>query len=415
MHNKMTTLLSKRLSWIRGHLAASLCAVLLAALAGTALPMSLAAANQFGEFIVSQIFNTTVASPPGDSFTYKLVPVPNPSFPPPPSLALLATEPGDVFDPIDGSLTFTLTGTEDRQFILDFTGVGPVNGNSDIGGNYLYTYNLTHITSPTHPNFGYDNTAYTIAFSVENDLNHLTSGNLLLVATVAHKSGQIAKVGEIEYTHSYAASSTTTTTTTTTTTHPTGSTTRPTVIPTTPTTLTTPTTTTTTVKPSDSSKTIDPTVETGSTGVTTGPTGGTTGPTEPTGQTTTDPGTTTKPPPTTDGGEYHQGGKHWALLNLILCLLGILLATLSLIKALRWKKDVEKEGYLEVRTVRYLWLIITTILAVVGVIFFLLTEDMRLPMVIVDIWTIINAIIFAMGIISLWLTFKKEKAKENNP
>jgi len=50
--------------------------------------------------------------------------------------------------------------------------------------------------------------------------------------------------------------------------------------------------------------------------------------------------------------------------------------------------------------------------AVVGIIVFILTEDMSLPMVLLDNWTIVNAIIFVLGIVSYRFIFKREKNEE---
>jgi len=66
----------------------------------------------------------------------------------------------------------------------------------------------------------------------------------------------------------------------------------------------------------------------------------------------------------------------------------------------------------EKKTTNLIWIVLAIIFGIAGIIFFLLTEDMRLPMVTFDIWTIVNAIFFAMVILSLLLAFGKEKNKE---
>ncbi|MCL2678821.1 MAG: InlB B-repeat-containing protein [Dehalococcoidia bacterium] len=108
------------------------------------------------------------------------------------------------------------------------------------------------------------------------------------------------------------------------------------------------------------------------------------------------------PPPPSDGDP-------WALVNLILCLLGVLLAVLVLIRAFLWNGVKDKEGHQEVRTVKYLWLFVVGILAVIGVIVFFLTEDMSMPVRLVDIWTIVNATIFILEILVVVLIFDKKK------
>jgi hypothetical protein len=60
-----------------------------------------------------------------------------------------------------------------------------------------------------------------------------------------------------------------------------------------------------------------------------------------------------------------------------------------------------------------LWLVATVVLAVVGVVVFLLTEDLSLPFGwVTDKWTILNAVILAIEIVAIWLCLKT--AKTNN-
>ena len=58
------------------------------------------------------------------------------------------------------------------------------------------------------------------------------------------------------------------------------------------------------------------------------------------------------------------------------------------------------------------WLAILTVMGIVGVIVFILTEDMTRLMVLVDNWTIVNAIIFIIALISYRYAFKREKEDE---
>lgn len=118
----------------------------------------------------------------------------------------------------------------------------------------------------------------------------------------------------------------------------------------------------------------------------------------------------------------------WALLNLILCIAGAVLAVVILIVALvrRNKKQDEEEEYeTEARhyrsdseeeqeeekrkKLRPVWLVLTAIAGILGVIVFILTEDMTNLMVWMDNWTIVNAIIFAVGVIGAIFAFKKVK------
>jgi heme/copper-type cytochrome/quinol oxidase subunit 2 len=113
----------------------------------------------------------------------------------------------------------------------------------------------------------------------------------------------------------------------------------------------------------------------------------------------------------------------WALLNLIMCIAGAVLAVLMLIRAamLRRRKDDRDDGgdwyhdddeEEKRRKARPIWLALTVLFAVVGVLFFALTEDMTLLMVLVDQWTIVNAIILLIEIISVRMIFRTRREDE---
>ncbi|MCL1853704.1 MAG: InlB B-repeat-containing protein [Peptococcaceae bacterium] len=102
----------------------------------------------------------------------------------------------------------------------------------------------------------------------------------------------------------------------------------------------------------------------------------------------------------------------WALVNLILCVLGVILAIITLNRVIIKKRqddDNEKQ-----RKTRKTFLIITAVLAVAGVILFLLTEDMRNLMVLLDAWTIVSLVIFVAEIIGVVFVFKRSKNKDND-
>jgi len=63
---------------------------------------------------------------------------------------------------------------------------------------------------------------------------------------------------------------------------------------------------------------------------------------------------------------------------------------------------------------RFLWFLLSVIMGVVGIIVFILTEDMTRPMVLVDKWTIVNVLIFIVEIIAITLTFKRKKNNNDN-
>jgi hypothetical protein len=121
------------------------------------------------------------------------------------------------------------------------------------------------------------------------------------------------------------------------------------------------------------------------------------------------------------------GFSAWALLNLILTILGILLVIYILIVAAKRRREDDEEDENSQNTYKYanedeedekkkktrkLLLIIASILALLAVLLFILTEDMRLPMVWVDKWTIWQAIIFILEIVSARLAFHKKEEED---
>jgi len=111
----------------------------------------------------------------------------------------------------------------------------------------------------------------------------------------------------------------------------------------------------------------------------------------------------------------------WALVNLMLAIAGALLALITVIRILvRSKEDEdlyrdESELEKEQRTkYRKVWTLTTLIAGILGIIVFLLTEDMRLPMVLIDEWTIVNAIIFIAGIIGYAFAVKRDKDEDSD-
>ncbi|GHU61741.1 hypothetical protein AGMMS49983_01990 [Clostridia bacterium] len=125
----------------------------------------------------------------------------------------------------------------------------------------------------------------------------------------------------------------------------------------------------------------------------------------------------------------------WALLNLILTIIGIVVVACFVIVLYRRKKkydddDKEEAKYQKELARRYTgsgheefepeneedehrkrtrkgWIVVTIVAAIAGAVLFLFTEDMRLPMVFLDVWTIFNAIILAIEIIAYKLALKK--------
>jgi fimbrial isopeptide formation D2 family protein/uncharacterized repeat protein (TIGR02543 family) len=113
-------------------------------------------------------------------------------------------------------------------------------------------------------------------------------------------------------------------------------------------------------------------------------------------------------PPTPEAGS-------WALINLILTILGTL-ASLGMIIAYffnRKEDEEDEDGEDRVRTKR-LWIrIINVIFAIVAIIIFILTEDIRLPMVLFDWWTILHIIIFIIQAVLLFLSTRRKEEDED--
>jgi MFS family permease len=107
----------------------------------------------------------------------------------------------------------------------------------------------------------------------------------------------------------------------------------------------------------------------------------------------------------------------WALLNLILTVFGVIL-TLGLFGAYfikRTRKDVDEEKALEQRGKKLLrWRLIGLIGAALAVILFLLTQDMTLPMVLTDKWTIAHAGILAVLAVVAVFAINRKEVKEDN-
>jgi uncharacterized membrane protein len=116
----------------------------------------------------------------------------------------------------------------------------------------------------------------------------------------------------------------------------------------------------------------------------------------------------------------------WSVVNLLLSAAGVVLAALAAavyVLLLNSKsKDEQKtgQGTVEKRQAkkhRLLWLIATVVLAIAGVVVFLVTEDLSLPFGwVTDKWTILNAAILAVEAITIYLCLKtvKETQQETN-
>jgi uncharacterized repeat protein (TIGR02543 family) len=106
----------------------------------------------------------------------------------------------------------------------------------------------------------------------------------------------------------------------------------------------------------------------------------------------------------------------WALVNLILSIVGVVLTVLVTVSALLFKKKKnggEDYGDEKFTQRRNLWLLVTLVLAIVGVVVFLVTEDVGTAMGWVDEWTIVNAIVLIVEIVAMMMVFYNKKAGTN--
>jgi hypothetical protein len=129
------------------------------------------------------------------------------------------------------------------------------------------------------------------------------------------------------------------------------------------------------------------------------------------------------------------GADYWALLNLILAVLGAILAPIALIKVLQRRKRIEREVEIKLNSLNKLnelspdsvyiideeklyqrrrleWFAATAVLGGIGVLMFILTQDMRKIMAFMDWWSIFHIIAFTLEAVAFRLIYKKEKDED---
>jgi uncharacterized repeat protein (TIGR02543 family) len=124
------------------------------------------------------------------------------------------------------------------------------------------------------------------------------------------------------------------------------------------------------------------------------------------------------------------GADYWALLNLILAVLGAILTPIALIKVLQRRKHLEREVETKLNSLnqnetyivdeeklyqrrRIEWFAATAVLGGIGILIFVLTQDMRKTMALMDWWTIFHAIVFILEAIAFRLIYKYEDNEED--
>ena len=106
----------------------------------------------------------------------------------------------------------------------------------------------------------------------------------------------------------------------------------------------------------------------------------------------------------------------WALINLIATILSCLIA-IFLIFVKKQKEDDEEEYTDEekddIRIMR-LFKIMSLIFGVLSIIIFIFTEDMSLPMVLVDKWTLLMILLLIIEIVNIFIIRRKSKGEESD-
>lgn len=101
--------------------------------------------------------------------------------------------------------------------------------------------------------------------------------------------------------------------------------------------------------------------------------------------------------------------KYWALINLIVAVLTILLALILIIMIFINKKKENKE--IKIKN-KIGFRLIGALVAIVSGLVFLITEDTTLPMAWTDKWTLLMIIMFIIEIIIAILSRRKKEKKE---
>ena len=121
-------------------------------------------------------------------------------------------------------------------------------------------------------------------------------------------------------------------------------------------------------------------------------------------------------------------GDYWALMNLILSILGVLLALVAAFKFFARKKKSddgderdadeqntdESEENRQGRKGGFGWFVALVVLEVAAILLFILTQDMSKPMVLVDFWTFVHLIIAILQVVALVLLSRTKKNAEED-
>ncbi|MCL2756952.1 MAG: hypothetical protein FWD43_02590 [Coriobacteriia bacterium] len=110
----------------------------------------------------------------------------------------------------------------------------------------------------------------------------------------------------------------------------------------------------------------------------------------------------------------------WALLNLILMAAGILVAIAMIVAFLfRGNKDEDEDSNNHAHAVKeyrngMLWCVACLVAGIIAVVLFLTTEDITVPMVLADLWTVPQAILFVLQLAIVVLAVLHKRDTESN-
>jgi amino acid transporter len=101
--------------------------------------------------------------------------------------------------------------------------------------------------------------------------------------------------------------------------------------------------------------------------------------------------------------------ENWALFNLLLTIItGIIMAALLITWFTKRKEDEDADGINK----RPLYRIVSIVATIVAIVIFVLTENMSLPMILTDSYTVYHLLIAAVQIVVAVLARKKYEEKK---
>jgi uncharacterized repeat protein (TIGR02543 family) len=111
----------------------------------------------------------------------------------------------------------------------------------------------------------------------------------------------------------------------------------------------------------------------------------------------------------TDNHEITEKTGEWALVNLILSILGVILVIIAITRALHWNNQEDQDKKTQkISGLAKISFIITILLGIIGIAVFLITQDLTTTMMIIsDKWTILHAAILIIETLTLLIALKK--------